>query len=429
MQPPRLAYLIFLSVPWVATLSCVHGLQIGPMRHTGVLWLLTLFACIPVILLKAGRRITFPWYCWAPLYAYLGMTLFWSDFDPIYNVQLYVQMTVYFAVGIVASLAIESEADLEPLNRSYLICLAVIALAWLYYDYGPGEGNDDEGAVRLYVGFAYRVAAMSLIVIAAVYLAQIRRFKLTSVAVWGGAFAVAVLTGSRGVTLVMLILWLAHPQLARPSTRILATLVVMLAGLAAFNTSIIQDRFFQKESGFRGKGSLEDVFAGKFDSAGRFDSWPKVLEASKRRPFFGHGVGQSMPFVYRIWAPMDKPHNEYLKMLYDAGLLGLALYVVALVGTLINLAWVMRVSAPGTNWAAPAAFMGMVGFALLSFVDNPLVCGNNFLHPVFALVGAANAIAARQRERGEPIAGSETAPDETPSPVPVDRLPELIPLR
>jgi O-antigen ligase len=433
----KLDSFVFYSVPWVATLTCVHGLDFGPMRHTGLLWLLTLFLCLPILLLKTGRRITFPWYLWAPLYMHLGLSLFWSDFSPSYNIQLYVQMTVYFAVGMVASLAVRSEEDLEPLNRSYLICLAAIGAAWFYYTHGPGKGMGvDQADESLYVGFASRVAAMSLIVVAAVFLAQIRRFKSWSVVIWFSCFAIALFSGSRGVTLVILLLWLIHPQLARPSTRIAMALLTMLIGLAAFNTSVIQDRFFQKDSGFRGKGTIQDVLQGKFDSAGRFDSWPKILEASREQPWFGHGVGQSIPFVYRVWAPMDKPHNEFLKMYYDGGLIAMWLYIFALLGTLVNLWWVMRVSAPGTNWAASAAFMGMVGFLLLSFVDNPLVCGNNFLHPVFALVGAANAVAARQRSeasfpRGERLETDATTIHMTagPAPVTVDSFPEPIALR
>ena len=36
--------------------------------------------------------------------------------------------------------------------------------------------------------------------------------------------------------------------------------------------------------------------------------------------------------------------------------------------------------------------MGWIGFILMAIVDNPLVYGNNFMHPLFFLVGAANGI-------------------------------------
>jgi O-antigen ligase len=92
---------------------------------------------------------------------------------------------------------------------------------------------------------------------------------------------------------------------------------------------------------------------------------------------------------------MDKPHNEYLKMFYEGGIIGVCLFLFALLGTLINLIYVVRRSRP-ENWMASAAYMAWIGFILMAIVDNPLVYGNNFLHPLFMMVGAANAIQRRE---------------------------------
>ncbi|MCA9151341.1 MAG: O-antigen ligase family protein, partial [Planctomycetales bacterium] len=335
MQRHRFDYLFVLSVPWVALLSSVHGLRIGPLRHTGLFWLVTCFVGLILIALRGPRKINFPWQWWAPLYLFLFCSLFWSQMNWKYNLQLYFQMTVYPIVGIVASYAIESHAEMKRMLRDYAWVLWGILAAYLFYTYGPGQsvqGADED----LYVGFAARPAAMTLIVTGAIFLSQVARRPVHSVLMWFISFLTALLTGSRMVTLVVMSEWVTHPRLASIKARIGVVLLTMAIGLAAFNTPIIQDRFFMKKSGFSGKGTIGDVLKGKFDSAGRFDSWPKILEASQERPWFGHGVGESGPYVYSIWAPIDKPHNEYLKMFFDGGYTALACYLLGLFGTLAN---------------------------------------------------------------------------------------------
>lgn len=382
--------LLLMSVPLVMAVSSVGGIAIGQLRHTGLLWILTfLIACV-LIPLKGKRSITFPWFAWLPLYLFLGFSLTWTEFDWRNNIQLYVQMCVYPLIGVIASYTIRSEEELERYNFLYILATILIGLFCLYYNVGPGKSsNTSDGS--LYNGFAERPAATSLIVVAALFLAQIHKIPKTAILMWGLCFGICILSGSRMATLVLLLLWIIHPQLASLKTRFLMMVVAMILGVAAFNTSIIQDRFFTKKYGFSGTGSLDDIFSGKFDSAGRFQAWPIILEKSAETPWFGHGVGQSAPFVYSVWAPMDKPHNEYLKMLYDGGYIGLGLFVFGLVLTLANLYRILRAT-KNRNWVTSAAIMGWIGLILMSIVDNPLVYGNNFMHPLFVLVGAANGI-------------------------------------
>ena len=180
-------------------------------------------------------------------------------------------------------------------------------------------------------------------------------------------------------------------------------MVAVVCGVIAFNTPIIQERFFDRNSGHAGTGTINDVASGNFDSAGRFDAWPLIYRKGWDQPWLGHGVGQSNPFTLKVWAPMDKPHNEYLKVFFDNGIVGLACFVFALAGTWWNLTSVMRESRELgiENWPAIAAYLGLGTFAMIAFVDNPLVLGNNFLHPVFAMIGAANAILHNAKRRAE----------------------------
>ena len=382
--------LFLYSIPYSMAASCFGGVAIGPLRHTGAIWIATVFFGILLIALKRGRQVTFPVLVWAPFYSFMGISLLWGGFDYRDNIQLYVQYLAFPVVGIVASYTIRNVEFVRKINIHFVIAIGIIGLFCVYYTVGPGRHYVDPKS-SLYQGFADRPAATSLIVVASIFLAQYHRSKTISILVWLLCFGICLLSASRMATVVLLGLWLIHPRLASIQSRLFMSAAVVLIGLAAFNTPIIQDRFFTKKYGFKGKGTIEDVMEGKFDSAGRFETWPKVIEKSGDAPWFGHGVGESTPFILSIWSHMDKPHNEYLKMLYEGGATGLSLFLLGMIGTLGNLWWNLAKTGQ-TNWVTSAAIMGWVGFILMAIVDNPLVYGNNFLHPLFMLVGAANGI-------------------------------------
>ncbi len=385
--------LLLISVPLVMAASSVAGIAIGPLRHTGLLWILTFLIGAILIPLRGFRKITFPWLGWLPFYLFFGLSLFWSEMDWRNNIQIYIQMTVFPIVGVIASYTIRSEEEMAKYNGLFIFSTLLIGVFCVFFTFGPGQAiRSTHGS--LYEGFADRPAATSLIVIASLFVAQFHRLPKTSVAMWSLCLGICILSASRMATIVILMLWLIHPQLASMKTRLVLTALVIAVGLAAFNTPIIQDRFFKKKYGFSGSGTIQDVLAGKFDSAGRFNAWPIIIAKSEEAPWIGHGVGQSAPFIYRVWAPMDKPHNEYLKTLYEGGYMGLCFFLVGLCSASANIVWNLYRSGR-ENWVTSAAFMGWAGFILMALVDNPLVYGNNFLHSVFFFVGAANGVTER----------------------------------
>ncbi len=393
MNEAKKETLFLASIPVVMALSCIAGISFGPLRHTGLFWMATGMVGFLLIPLKRGRKITFPLWAWAPYFAFITCSLYWTRWDLRENVQILLQILVCPILGIISSYAIRKGDELARYNGLYVVCTLFVGAACLYYMVGPGRAAQG-GDGSLYQGFAERPAACGLIAVGAFFLGQIRIRPVISIAMWFLCFAICIVSESRMATFVLLALWMIHPTLVTWKARVAMAAIVVVSGLMAFNTSIIQERFFTKKYGYAGQGSIEDVMKGKFDSAGRFEAWPLVYEKSFDTPWFGHGIGESAPFVFRVWAPMDKPHNEYLKVFYEGGMIGLTFFVLGLVGTTWNLYWNVRVSG-SQNWAAPAAFMAWIGFIMIAAVDNPIVYGVNFLHPVFVLVGASNGITAQ----------------------------------
>ncbi len=414
MKENKLAFLLLLTIPWVMALSSVAGVSVGAIRHTGFYWMATLVVGLILLPLKRGK-ITFPLWAWIPFYLYMGLTLTGTRMDIRDNIQFYVQICVFPIIGCIASYAVTTIEDMNRFRPMYLAATVLIGLFCIYYMHGPGQVHQTSTG-SIYNGFAERPAAVSLIVVAAMFIASIRQNFWYSLGVWCLCFAISILSESRMATFVLLAIWLIHPTVGNMKIRFAACSLMLVAGLAAFNTSIIQERFFSRKHGFSGSGTISDVLQGKFDSAGRFDSWPLIIERSFDKIWFGHGMGESAPFVFRVWAPMDKPHNEYLRVLYEGGIIGMATFIFALLATLLNLVWIMH-RTKEWNWPVSAAFMAWVGLILMAIVDNPLVYGNNFVHIAFFLVGASNGIYARwlREESEKQIAETEGETFEDPT--------------
>lgn len=393
--------------------SSVAGYSFGSVRHTGLYWMLSFVVGLLIIPLKRGK-ITFPLWAWAPFYLYFAISIFWTRFDLRDNVQFLVQIGVFPIIGIIASYAVKTVDDLNKFRPAYLAATVLIGIFCVYYMYGPGQVHQ-KALGSVYGGFAERPAAVSLIVVAAMFIANTRNDMRYSLAVWMLCFVISILSQSRMSTFVLLAIWLIHPNFGTIKDRIIPVTLMTIAGWVAFHSPIIQNRFFNREYGYSGSGTIWDVLQGKFDSAGRFDSWPLIFERSFDNFWFGHGIGESPPFVFRVWAPMDKPHNEYLRMFYEGGVIGLGLFVFALIGTLINIIWILN-QTKKWNWAPTAAFISWIGLILMAIVDNPLVYGNNFVHIAFFLVGASNGIYANWKQKQEqlevPLGESDVRVDE-----------------
>lgn len=100
---------------------------------------------------------------------------------------------------------------------------------------------------------------------------------------------------------------------------------------AVFLSETMYERFF----GFDATLAVGGV---NINASGRSDMWALLLERSWDNPFFGHGIGASSILVDQHFAPtLGHPHNDFLRFLYDVGLVGLGLWLMFLGVTALTL--------------------------------------------------------------------------------------------
>ena len=308
-------------------------------------------------------------------------------------------MSMPVLVGVLASLFVRSRQQLSALVRAYFVCLGLLLLAVGLCFLGVLSQNEEDP-----VFVTVRVVALTLVVIGGLFLAGSSRRPGRS---WLGSalcLTVAVVTGSRMASLALLALPVLNPVTRHLLFKAMAVVGVVLAVVGFASTKAFQERFFHS-----GSGDLTEITSDNFDSSGRFDSWPALLDEALEAPWLGHGVGTVQVFLPKVWIEVVHPHNDYLRLLYEVGGVGAALFL----GTVFWQLWVLRRevrrSSGIVQQAFGAAWLGLAAFLLIAVTDNPIVYHVWYMNPVFALLGAAYAAAREEKDSGLEVSRNANA--------------------
>jgi O-antigen ligase len=239
-----------------------------------------------------------------------------------------------------------------------------------------------------------RAAALSATLCGSLFLGLFPRHVALSLSGWCTCLLVTTLTSSRMATLALLVIPVCHPYFkGRVLWKLTAGTLFALVGLTVFYTPAFQEHFFES-----GSGTVSDLLSGNFKDLGRFEAWSLMWDKAWQRPEFGHGIGSAFDFVPTIWEDMHQIHNDYLRIFYELGGVGLVLFVAVAVWQIMAL----RRSASGVSddkarMALTGSFLGFIAMLITCATDNTLLYNTYYTNPLFALLGAAHGVASTSR--------------------------------
>ncbi|MFF8375718.1 polysaccharide biosynthesis tyrosine autokinase [Streptomyces sp. NPDC015661] len=139
----------------------------------------------------------------------------------------------------------------------------------------------------------------------------------------------------------------------------LATVMAVAAYLLVERFRPLQNRFTQND---------KQTFAGvEIGTSGRSWLWETTWASIKEAPWLGHGIGS----VERV---VGHPHNDYLRLWHDLGLLGLVLWTLAILVIGRRVFRRRRAARNDDDWAIhQAALLAVVGLSLNVATSNLLV--------------------------------------------------------
>lgn len=194
---------------------------------------------------------------------------------------------------------------------------------------------------------------------------------------------VLVLSLSRTATVVGVLLLCFLAVRARRGLRLrIGVLAALGIAVAMVITVLAYPPILER---FTGGDDAVQVGSVGLNTSGRTRIWAVVAEAAIEEPWFGHGPGFSAALVYRDFPGVGQPHNDYLRIFADFGVIGLILFWVPMIVLLIRLL-VRAVRTDETR--AWSAFLVLLAIALVSVTDNVIVY-QFVLIPAGVIIGMA----------------------------------------
>jgi O-antigen ligase len=195
------------------------------------------------------------------------------------------------------------------------------------------------------------------------------------------------------------------------TTAVGAAIVTLAVALCAvFFYAPLHHRFFH--------GDTQTVGGFSINVTGRDALWSANWGWFKHRPVIGHGAGASD----RMTATLPDhgaghPHNDYLRILVDYGVIGLVLWLAAFLA-LLRHSWRRWNEVRGTGTAAEhihaSAFLVLIGLALTMIVDNPLIEVTK-MGPIAVILGLSLGLPAMRRTPAGQYAAAAAEPVGAPS--------------
>ncbi len=393
-----------------------------------------------LVLYRRGRPPTPPVAFWLAFLAWVTVTIFWAA-DPEAAVStLLVAVPLVFLMVLAALLPLRGQDEVVLRISVILGGLLVGLYALMLVISGAGLTQRDRGTERFAVvsnpasGHTNpnQVAAslllpmaisLDLALVGASRFRNPRRWRLLGVAGVIFPLAAIVLSGSRGgvvstavVVLLVLFFWHQRPE----AKRLVRAVVVRTAVISALLASGIYAAVTLSPEGF-----IADVVASEpiqrfvvrgTDPTGREEIWTTGLDACMVVCDRGAGLG-NFPALYtdffpysgvvELTKPGDRPaHNTYLAVAVDTGVIGLSLFLLA-----ILMEW-RALSPPHMYAYSPFLKAAVIGLLMANVFEDQMWFKYFWIVFVFIRVaegaGLAEADSSAKPQEASSLAGSLT---------------------
>ena len=364
------------------------------------LWIASLLVIMPHLWQVGRYSLRYRWHLLFLVFAMLSLV--WAP-SAAYGSRMIVKLTAPFIFLLLILLTCSSWQDLKRLQHTMVvsgllaIAIGVIAIWGGYSTFSTqlGLGVPGLGPAATSANLAVlSVLALALLCTAPGWLAALLL----------GLFAAGAVAGFARITIagllfgVSVVLWMSMKGLVR--------WLIPLAGAVSvpalfFLSDTFRQRMFKNDGDISLDLLLKDPTAAldNIHGSGRFEAWSYVLTSFfKPSPFFGSGVGTTQNYFYTHATGLNVIHSEYIRLLAELGVLGVALMGIAVAAYMIRLVRTCRASSTREGRAySLAALGGVVIYVIFMATDNAIdyvtSCGNF----VFALIAMSEK--ARELEQ------------------------------
>lgn len=382
---PATRVLVYSVLGISATVNLIRRVEVGPM--TGYAWLTGLITVSAVILalalptssLPAPSRRVLTLMSIFPAWALLSVSLKPPTQSGLQNILVYVGFASIATVSAVATAT--GAIGFASLRRAFFWTFSAASAL-----YGASLVLDGMGGTSVVDARAYAVfAAIGVAWTAALARYGYRPERRLALAMVALAFLSLSRTGF-AVALFVCVIALVGFDTPRKLGRTVAVLgvVAVLGTAAVIFTNPFAARFSEPDRVTLPGGVEVSV-------SGRQQIWKATWSSALSSPLVGQGAGSAELAVAAVSSTAGHPHNDYLRVFHDFGLVGVAFLLVAIASPIAAAARSLR-SAPITEPAVRALHLASIlaafGLALEMITDNSLVY-EFVVAPTAVIIGAS----------------------------------------
>ena len=380
-----------IDVPFIVWMVVISTFIAGSIEFpilgrqmSGWAWIIP-FILSTFIILRRLSQITFPISTWLPWFC---IVIGYSSFSGVSSLQRSIMLICPVIIGI----AISTNRIREIQLKGFLELIRLLVFA-LFMTVIVKTGLLFTGILPSATGLSPQ--SMTAALLCSIFAAEYSINRKKSLLQWiiGAAIPVISLTRmaitAAGVTIPFTFASLKIKQ------RVIFLTIVVILGVAFFYTERMQKKMF-----YSGQGTIEDVTFGNpdFFTAGRSHLWDHMIEEIKIRAIWGHGANASEEFVLSVtWGTLTHPHNDWLRLLYDYGLVGTSVFAFCMVAQVIHLLRRAKRTFGESRVLLYAGASSFLPFILLMFTDNIILYAAFFGNLQFTILGLVYA-ALKTRE-------------------------------
>jgi O-antigen ligase len=373
LREAKLPFLL-LWVGGATVVACFAGGSVMDFQLSGLTWFFTLLLAI-LVLLRQGFRATLPILIWLPWMVIVAT--WWIAWPYPNGFQRSVMLLCPIIVGLAVSsfpLPAEKIGGLGLLMRFIAVALWVMVVT--------NTGLLVTGTLPMTSSLASQSITASLL--CCYFAAEYAGGDRGALRWWGSLAFVPVVALTRtamvaaGVTLP---LSFARLKLVK---RAFFLILMSLLGLMVFYTPRMQEKMFRS-----GHGNISDLRIDNQDlqTSGRAAIWEIMDYEIEQRYWLGHGANASEKLVRDITGGLAHPHNDWLRLRYDYGVVGTAVFIICMSLQSVNLLMRARKASGDAKVLLYAGASSFLPFAMLMYTDNIILYAAFFGNLQFALIG------------------------------------------
>lgn len=322
---------------------------------------------------------------------FCSLTLFWAP-SITYGARMMAKLSAPVLFLLLIMLMISSRVQLKLMEKLIIfggVSILLIAIVSRVFVIVRPTGNLTLPGIGEAVFSAYLVALTML------SLANIKYSNPTRSIVLVGFFVAGIIAAFSRSTIgalfvgSSLILFMSHrgiPRLILPALGI-----VGLPTLFLFSEKFKQ-RMFLRADKVTLTGIMDDPsgILAHVRGSGRFAAWDYALEYFfLPSPIVGSGIGSTQTYYYsQSLQGISVVHSEYIRLLAEVGIMGLVLFIIAILAYAVRLVHTWRVSPHSeAGKYALAAMGGLAAYLVYMATGNPFDYVNAFGIYIFSLIG------------------------------------------